>query len=244
MTICLINGSPKKDGSCSEYLVQTIEERLSEACQVRRVRIPAGWKEKEAEFPWAELGEAERVVLVFPLYVDGIPSHLLEFLERWEERGRGKRPAVYAVINCGFYEGCQNGIALDMVRLFCESAGFSYQYGIGIGGGPFIGETQKMPWSAPPKREVDQALSQLAAELSRDATVEEGGAKVPAAGDETASVSQREHRHRSQTDNQYVEPGIPRFLYLAAANLQWWKPVKKNGGTLRGMLVKKTVDMV
>lgn len=61
MKICLINGSPKRSGSCSEYLVQTIEGKLSQACQVRRIKVPAGWEKSEEAVLWNELQEAERI---------------------------------------------------------------------------------------------------------------------------------------------------------------------------------------
>ena len=86
---------------------------------------------------WEALADCEAAVVIFPLYVDSLPSHLLRFFMEWEmDRREQQRRALslYAVAQCGFYEGEQNRIALEQVSCFCRKAGISWQGGVGLGG--------------------------------------------------------------------------------------------------------------
>ena len=65
------------------------------------------------------------MLLVFPLYVDGIPAPLLRLLEAMERYAFRKKPTVHVVLNCGFLEAEQNQIASDQIRLFCRQERFS-----------------------------------------------------------------------------------------------------------------------
>ena len=59
------------------------------------------------------------VLFVFPLYVDGIPVTLLNFLKALENSPPQHKPVVSVLINCGFLEPEQNSIAVKMIQLFC-----------------------------------------------------------------------------------------------------------------------------
>ena len=78
--------------------------------------------------------------LCFPLYVDALPSHLIEFLALAEAhcREHACHFRVYALGNNGFIEGRQNRPALRMLRAWCERANLPYGGGIGIGGGAML----------------------------------------------------------------------------------------------------------
>lgn len=66
-----------------------------------------------------ELEHYSDLLLVFPLYADGIPVTLLNFLKTLEEHPPRHRPTVSVLINCGFLEPGQNDVAVQMVELFC-----------------------------------------------------------------------------------------------------------------------------
>lgn len=51
-----------------------------------------------------ELEHYSDLLLVFPLYADGIPVTLLNFLKTLEEHPPRHRPTVSVLINCGFLE--------------------------------------------------------------------------------------------------------------------------------------------
>mgnify|MGYP000653504169 CR=1 FL=1 len=61
-----------------------------------------------------EAADSDVLIFAFPLYVDGIPSHMVSALLDLETviRKKKKKRTVYAILNCGFYEGCQNAVAL------------------------------------------------------------------------------------------------------------------------------------
>lgn len=78
------------------------------------------------------------ILLVFPLYADGIPSTLLAFFKEWEQNPPENRPTVSVLINCGFLEPEQNDTAVDMVRLFCARNRLPFGSVLKIGSGEAI----------------------------------------------------------------------------------------------------------
>jgi hypothetical protein len=75
------------------------------------------------------LTECNVLVFAFPLYVDGIPSHLLNCLRKLEKFFGGldkKDIMVYSLGNCGFYEGDQNKLAIEMMENWCAKAGLKW----------------------------------------------------------------------------------------------------------------------
>lgn len=133
MKIALINGSPKQKNSASRGLL----------CDLRAA-LPAGTKPVEAELHGPTvppeiiptLDGCGAWVLAFPLYVDGVPGHLLSCLTQLEKTAKGK--SIYAVVNCGFYEGAQTGPALEIMENFCAKSGARWG-GVGTGGGGALG---------------------------------------------------------------------------------------------------------
>ena len=84
MKILLINGSPKTKQSASAALLADCK-----ACFSRETE----WRERHAARPVFSpedadaLSWADSVVFAFPLYADGIPSHLLSWLRQAEQSG-------------------------------------------------------------------------------------------------------------------------------------------------------------
>jgi hypothetical protein len=46
---------------------------------------------------------------------------------------------VYAIFNCGFFEGKQCKSAFPILEYWCKKAGLVYSGGVGIGGGEMLG---------------------------------------------------------------------------------------------------------
>ena len=88
-----------------------------------------------------ELEHYSDLLLVFPLYADGIPVTLLNFLKTLEEHPPRHRPTVSVLINCGFLEPGQNDVAVQMVELFCGQNGYPFGSVLKIGGGEAVLDT-------------------------------------------------------------------------------------------------------
>ena len=62
-----------------------------------------------------------------------------EYVQALCERESFPEVKIYAVVNCGFYEGRQTKTCHSMIQNWCRSCGFSYEGGIGQGAGEMIG---------------------------------------------------------------------------------------------------------
>lgn len=81
------------------------------------------------------------VLLTFPLYADGLPVTLLDFLKSLEENPPENKPIIHVLINCGFIESEQNMVCIDMIRLFCKQNNYSFGSVLSIGSGEAILDT-------------------------------------------------------------------------------------------------------
>ncbi len=135
MKTVFINGSPKKKLSASGYLLDvqrfftggnTVKEKLTNKSDYKRILDT--------------LKDADAVVFCLPLYVDGVPSHVLSFMKEMELfcKDNQLRFNVYAISNSGFIEGNQNKALLQVLENFCIKSGINWCGGIGIGGGVML----------------------------------------------------------------------------------------------------------
>lgn len=134
MKITLIDGSPKTIESASHELLKALAAEFSDA-EINWLKVISTTNEADSL-----LLESDVIVFSFPLYVDSLPSHLIAYLFHLEQlfKGENKDIKVYAIANCGFYDGRQNKIALQMIRNWCHKAGLSWGQGIGVGAGGMI----------------------------------------------------------------------------------------------------------
>lgn len=66
------------------------------------------------------------LLLVFPLYADGLPSPLMGFLQELEKDPPHNRPVISILINCGFLEPEQNDTAIRILRRFARRTGIPW----------------------------------------------------------------------------------------------------------------------
>lgn len=99
MNISIINGSPKPGESTSGLLIKYLLQEMGECstqvfgCTLQTIEL-------------AKIEGSDVLVLVFPLYVDSIPSQLLRLLITLEEsKSLNHDMMVYCIINNGFFEG-------------------------------------------------------------------------------------------------------------------------------------------
>ena len=139
MKTVFINCSPKKRFCASAYFLflqrlfvggKKVNEKLRTSADHARIL--------------EQLRDAQAVVFGLPLYVDGIPSHVLRFMEEMEAfcRGNGLSLRVYCVANNGFIEGKQNEPLMQIFEHFCTHAGLVWGGGVGIGGGVMLNVTR------------------------------------------------------------------------------------------------------
>lgn len=133
MKALIINGSPKRKGSTSGFL-----GRLT-GCFLPDWKVWHASVRTQKEFPeiLRHLQEADVLILTVPLYVDGIPSHVIEFLQEAEKfcTENSCHCSCYVISNCGFIEGKHNKVHLDMYECWCRRIAIPWGGGLGVGGG-------------------------------------------------------------------------------------------------------------
>ena len=121
MNLLILNASPKKKGGASRFLSGLFRLFLM---GVRKKTLSLSSRQDIQ--PALELFPTMDVVcLSVPLYVDGLPSHVVEFLLQAEEycKNHSCQFCLYALSNNGFVEGKQNQPALHMLQAWCKRAG-------------------------------------------------------------------------------------------------------------------------
>ena len=139
MKTVFINDSPKKRFCASAYFLFLQRLFVGGKKVTLKLRTPA-----DHEAILKELDDAQAVVFALPLYVDGVPSHVLRFLEKMEAycKEKGLRLNVYSIANNGFIEGKQNEPLMQTFENFCARAGLAWGGGVGIGGGVMLNVTR------------------------------------------------------------------------------------------------------
>jgi hypothetical protein len=136
MNILVINGSPKKRGGASSFFSKIAELMLFP----HRVTVKSLGMSRNYDTLFEHLQSVDVVILSAPLYVDGIPSHLIPFLKQMEEYCANNpcKFMLYVISNSGFIEGRQNRAHLQQYQCWCERAGIVWGGGLGIGGGVML----------------------------------------------------------------------------------------------------------
>lgn len=197
MNIMMICGSPRPKNSNSMYLLHSLKGMLEKE---NNLSIYDASGKNAAALIASNLSGMDALVIAFPLYVDSIPSHLLDVLSAIEKTNISKKETimVYTIVNNGFYDAIQNGIAIDSIWSWCQKSGLKKGYAIGAGAGEMA---QMAPLGHGPSTNLGNAMNQLAKDIKN----KESGKTV------------------------FVEPNFPRFLYKAAAHSQWRKQAGRNG---------------
>ena len=156
--LLILNGSPRAPRSNSRRYAQIFSSCYGENTEYFDIT-----KRNHPEL-CAKLAGASHVLFVFPLYADGLPVTLLNFLKSLEAAPPQNKPAVSVLINCGFLEPRQNEVAIDMLKLFCRKNGFPFGSSLSIGSGEAILQT-------PFALFVKGAIQKLARAISSGKTV-------------------------------------------------------------------------
>lgn len=139
MKTVFINCSPKKRFCASAYFLFLQRLFVSGKKVNEKLRTP-----EDHERILEQLRDADAVVIGIPLYVDGVPSHVLRFMEKMETYCKENKLhlKVYCIANNGFIEGRQNEPLMQVFENFCRRAGLTWGGGVGIGGGVMLNVTR------------------------------------------------------------------------------------------------------
>lgn len=212
MEIAFISGSPKIKDSASEYILQELKVFLENdnntICEYHFIKPKLSIEEME------QLKECNVLVFAFPLYVDGVPSHVLNCLIQLEMfliATKEKDITVYCLVNCGFYEGYQNTLAIEIMENWCAKAGVKWGQGVGIGAGGMLTAIKNVPIGHGPKKNLGKALKQLSNNILK----------------------------RDSEENIFITANFPRFLYKLSAEIGWRKLIKSNGLKRKDLFLRK-----
>lgn len=135
MKTVFINGSPKKSFSASAYFL-AVQQFFVRGKKVKETLRNQNDHERILD----TIKDADAVVFCLPLYVDGVPSHVLSFLKKMENfcKENNLKLNVYAVSNSGYIEGKQNQALMQVFENFCTRSGLHCGGGIGVGGGVML----------------------------------------------------------------------------------------------------------
>ena len=200
MKIMMIDGSPKVSKSNSEYFLNILSDFI-ESKDIVKYKLS---KKVDYEDIIKEINTIDTLVFAFPLYVDSLPSHVLEFLIMLEENFKDnlKGVNVYVIANCGFYEGKQNNIALNIMKCWCKKMNIKWAQGIGIGAGEMMGGLRNVPMGKGPNTNLGLALDNLAKNINEN----------------------------KSGDDIFTTPSMfPRFAFRLAANRFWISKANRNG---------------
>lgn len=139
MKTVFINCSPKERFCASAYFL-FLQRLFTGGTKVyEKLRTPA-----DQAGILEQLRDAQAVVFGLPLYVDGVPSHVLRFMEEMEVFCRENKLclSVYCIANNGFIEGKQNEPLMQVFENFCSRSGLTWGGGVGIGGGVMLNVTR------------------------------------------------------------------------------------------------------
>ena len=199
MNIAMINGSPKYKDSNSLKFLERLEPMLCEDNKIIHYN-PAAKPFLEEQY--LELCHMDILIFSFPLYVDGIPSHLFRMLislEEYMKINRQNSITVYTIINNGFYEGIQNHIAM---KNWCLRAGLTFGQGIGMGSGEMMGSLDNVPLGQGPLKNLGLAYQDMADNIKSHST----GNPV------------------------FLSPNFPKFAWkFSASHFFWNAAARKNG---------------
>ena len=205
MKIVMLSGSPKRKDSASIYLLEQLKKRMPDD-EITLLRTDdlihkiGDTDEMKNTDKIGDIDKTDALILSFPLYVDGIPSNVLAFMQETEQewKNHNHKTMLYIVVNNGFYDAKQNKIAAGMTEVWGEACGLQIGNVLAVGGG---GMMKSAPPGVGPMANLGKALNQFIDDI----------------------------HEKKQGEVTLVEPNFPRFLYKEAGNMGWRHQAKANG---------------
>jgi hypothetical protein len=197
----MINGSQKSGESNSGVLLDRLNDLIKNKHDVKIFK--SGFLPMKNEI-LKEIVSGDIIILSFPIFGDSIPSHTLKMLTDLEAVIKSEQSThliIYAMVNCGFYEGKQNHIAFEIIKHWCEHSGVKFGGGIGQGAGEMLGQLKHLPLEKSPFNNLSRALQTMTEKIDQKETFEVV----------------------------YLNPYFPRFLWKFMGERHWLNLAEKNG---------------
>ncbi len=198
--ITFINGSPRRERGTSASIIEHMRKSVQGSMRTEEV-YATGYDIDDKDL-MSSVIESQNIILVSPLYVDALPSEVLEMMSAFEENDL-KGVSFMAIFNCGFPEASHNNTAITICKNYSESNGMDWLGGLMIGGGGAIDGRPLSPNG--PERHMVKSL-----EMVCDSLV--GNLPIP---DEAFDLASRQF--------------FPVWLYMIVANHQWKTRSKARG---------------
>lgn len=217
INLCIINASPRgRNNSRSDFIINNIIKLLSN--EVKVTKYYSGDIINKPNL-FEEIIKNDVLLFASPLYADSIPSSALRFLYSFDDFLAKKEKKinlkVYGLINCGFLEGTQNKIALQILENFCVQTKLNWCFGVGIGAGEALPELGQINSPKGLNSKIYKALSSLVSSIQSNNNV-------------------------SHNSNIFVNPLIPKYMYILAAH-HGWKLQAKNKFKLKSKDLYKKI---
>ena len=209
MKIGIINGSPRGKKSNSEILIKYLCSLLKEH-QINKYYLFSSKIHSEIK---SEIHNADVLIFSFPLYIDSIPSSLLDILLKFEEEKIiNSKTKIYCIVNNGFFEGKQNQLAILQMKNWCQKTGAEWGQGIGIGAGEILSYVEKVPLGKGPLKNLGKALDQFSNNI----------------------------KTLKSSNEIYINPNWSRMLYWIQGTISWIIKARKNRLKIRDLFEKIT----
>lgn len=104
--LLIVNGSPRAPRSNSKKYAEHFKKYWGNDTEEYNVIV------KQHTRICEKIGQYSDLLLVFPLYADGLPVTLMHFLKGVERHSIENKPTIHVLINCGFIEPEQNEMAV------------------------------------------------------------------------------------------------------------------------------------
>ncbi len=205
----LLSGSPRGKMSTSYSLLEYLKAQLENHGKSCELATAHKIMRNETDFENFSnlLDGADYLIVTMPLYVDSLPSHVIDIFTRLLKRRSSDsskaNPKFLAIVNSGFPEQHQNLLALNICQQFAQEADLDWIGGIPFGGGAIIGGSP-LESSGGRGKQARFAMEILAKALSEDK-------EVP---DECISRI-----------NKLI---IPKRIYMMMGNIRWRKQSGSN----------------
>ncbi|MCL2252721.1 MAG: hypothetical protein FWC12_12520 [Treponema sp.] len=208
MKISIINGSQKTGESNTECIIERLKSFINKS---NEINIYCCGKKQLTSEMFDKIIMGDVIVLMFPLFVHSLPSNTLKMMIELENQIKNQNKKdliIYTIANNGFYEGCQNNIAFEIIKNWCQHSGVKFGGGIGQGGGEMLVRTKHFPQERDLFKSLTCALQLMAQNMET----------------------------KKPMEVQYLTSNFPKFLWKFMAVRNWNNVAKSNGLTKKDVL--------